>query len=32
MNEYTTHDFKSGDILLASQLNEMDAQIKYLTE
>ena len=25
---YTKHNFKSGDILLSSQLNEMDAQIE----
>ena len=29
---YTTHDFESGDILLASELNEMDEQIASMTE
>lgn len=29
---YSTHDFESGDILLASQLNEMDGQIAAVTE
>lgn len=29
---YTAHDFESGDILLASELNEMDEQIASMTE
>jgi len=29
---YTAHDFQSGDILMASELNEMDEQIASLTE
>ena len=28
MSEYTTQNFQSGEILLASKLNAMDAQIK----
>lgn len=31
MESYTVHEFKRGDILLASQLNEMDEQIASLT-
>lgn len=29
---YTAHDFQSGDILTANDLNEMDEQIASLTE
>ena len=29
---YTPHNFQSGDILLASELNEMDEQIASLTD
>lgn len=29
---YTAHDFQSGDILMAEDLNEMDEQIASLTE
>lgn len=29
---YTTHGFESGDILTASELNEMDEQIASVTE
>lgn len=29
---YTVHDFQSGDILMAEDLNEMDEQIASLTE
>lgn len=29
---YVAHDFQSGDILMASELNEMDEQIASLTE
>lgn len=29
---YTTHDFQSGDILMAEDLNDMDEQIASLTE
>lgn len=28
---YTVHDFESGDILMATQLNEMDDQIAAVT-
>lgn len=29
---YTAHDFQSGDILMAEDLNDMDEQIASLTE
>ena len=29
---YTVHDFESGDILMATQLNEMDEQIAAVTD
>ena len=29
---YSVHNYESGDILLASELNEMDSQIATLTE
>ena len=29
---YTAHEFESGEILLASELNEMDEQIASITD